>query len=371
MEYCNKCIMPDTKPGVNIDERGICNACRSVKKKKKIDWVDRYKKLEEITYEVRNKNKPFYDCLVPVSGGKDSWYQAYFASKKLKLKTLCVTLGAHLPTTEGIHNLNRMVEDLNVDLIKITLKPSVYKNIRRKNFIAQGEPNWAEHNCVFSSVVNIATLYEVPLIIWGEDVTFEFGGEQNQESTANALNINENDLIGDKSIRDWLDSDISERDIFFYEYPDSKLFETKNIKSIYLGHFEWWDGRKHYEFAKARGFLSRKNGPLSGNYIDYDNIDEKLCEINIWLKYIKFGFWRPTDQTCYDIWNEKLTRNSAIELVNTLQDEFPKEYFEDFLRFHNISKEEFFNVVEKFRNSDIWEQQNGEWVLKTKLVLKN
>ena len=131
MRYCKRCVMPNTKPGVILDKRDLCNACRSVEKKKKINWDDRFKKLEEITDDVKNKNNPFYDCLVPVSGGKNSWYQAYCASEKLGLKTLCVVLGAHVPTTEGIYNLNRMVEDLNVDLIKITLKPSVYKNIRK------------------------------------------------------------------------------------------------------------------------------------------------------------------------------------------------------------------------------------------------
>ena len=115
---------------------------------------------------------------------------------------------------------------------------------------------------------------------------------------------------------------------------------------------------------KKHGFHERQAGPLSGNYIPYDNIDEKLCEINIWLKYIKFGFWRPTDQVCYDIWNDRLSRKEAVEIVNKLQGEFPKEYFEDFLRFHGLSEQEFWEVVEKFRNLDVWRKNNnGEWVL--------
>tara|TARA_Y100001958_G_C21248205_1_gene580593 strand:- start:447 stop:1529 length:1083 start_codon:yes stop_codon:yes gene_type:complete len=359
--------MPDTKPGVNLDERGICNACRSVEKKKKINWEKRYKKLEEIAQNIKKQDNPFYDCIVPVSGGKNSWFQAYMASEKLGLKTLCVVLAAHVPTTEGIHNLNTMVEDLNVDLVKVTLKPSVYKKIRKKNFLLQAEPNWAEHNCVFSSVLNVALLYDVPLVVWGEDIAFEFGGEQNEDSTANAININENDLIGDKTVKDWLGDDINPRDIFFYEYPEHELLNRKNIKSIYLGHFIKWEGREQYEFVKRRGFVSRIEGPLSGNYIDYDNIDEKLCEINIWLKYIKFGFWRPTDQTCYDIWNEKLSREEAVKIVLRLQDEFPKEYFNDFLRFHELSKNDFWSTVEKFRNKDLWKKSDRDWILKDKI----
>src|SRR5690606_728122 len=115
-------------------------------------------------------------------------------------------------------------------------------------------------------------------------------------------------------------------------------------------------------------FHSRAAGPLSGNFIDYDNIDEKLCEINIWLKYIKFGFWRPTDQTCYDIWNFRMKRSEAVKIINNLQNEFPKEYFHDFLRFHDITEEYFWEIVEKFRNKDIWEKRDdGEWYLKNPL----
>ena len=108
MNYCKNCVMPDTKPGVTLNDKGICNACRSVEKKNRIDWENQYNKLEEISKNAKEKDTPFYDCIVPVSGGKNSWFQAYFASEKLGLKTLCVVLGAHLPTTEGIHNLNTM-----------------------------------------------------------------------------------------------------------------------------------------------------------------------------------------------------------------------------------------------------------------------
>lgn len=368
MRYCSNCVMPDTKPGVVLDEMGWCNACRAKEYKKTIDWNERENELEKIVQEVKSQNKSLYDCLVPVSGGKNSWYQAWTMSEKYKLKTLCVCLAPHLPTTEGIHNLTEMVKNLNVDLIKITLKPSIIKKIRKKCFIRQGEPNWPEHCAVFSSVTNIALLYDIPLIVWGEDIAFEFGGAQTAQSKPSAHDIDKNDLLKGKTILDWLDDDISERDVFFYKYPEYEKLREAKIKSIYLGHFIKWIGREQYEFVKQRGFLARREGPLSGNYIDFDNIDEKLCEINIWLKYIKFGFWRSTDQTCYDIWNDQLTRKEAVEIINRIQDEFPKEYFHDFLRFHELSEDEFWNTVEKFRNHKIWKNSNGKWELKTPLI---
>ena len=368
MRYCSTCCMPDTKPGVVLDSDGRCNGCRASDAKNKVDWAQRWRALEELVEEIKSRNRSTYDCLIPVSGGKDSWNQAYAMAKTFGLKVLCATMGSHLPTEEGINNLNMMIEDLNVDTLKITLKPSTLKALRRKCFVRQAEPNWAEHCCVLSGVVNAALLYDIPLIVWGEDIAFEFGGIQSKESKPNALEIDKSDLLKDKTIDHWLDDDISPRDVFFYRYPDYERLKNAGIKSVYLGHFKRWDGRAHYNFVKDRGFMARKEGPLSGNYINYDNIDEKLCEINIWLKYIKFGFWRATDQTCYDIWNGRMTRQKAVKIVKRLQDQFPKEYFQDFLNYHNLTETEFWEVVERFRNKDIWEKINGRWRLKNELV---
>ncbi len=368
MNYCRTCVMPDTKPGVFLDDDGRCNACRAKDQKSLINWSERRKMLDEIVEDVKKQNHPFYDCIIPVSGGKDSWFQALTLAEHYGLKALCVSLGAHVPTTEGIANLNNMIKDLNVDHIKVTLKQSVFRSIRRKCFIEQGEPNWAEHCAVFSSVVNIAMIYDVPLVVWGEDIAFEFGGAQNQESKPSAVEIDQNDLIKNKTILDWLDDDISPRDVFFYKYPSHEDIKKASLQSIYLGHFIKWYGRNNFNIVEKRGFQKRANGPLSGNYLDYDNIDEKLCQINIWFKYLKFGFWRVTDQCCYDIWNDTLSRDDAVDIVNKLSQEFPHEDFKDFLNFHLISEVEFWEIVEKFRNKDIWEMKEGEWSLKSKLV---
>jgi N-acetyl sugar amidotransferase len=364
MRFCSTCVMPNTKPGVVLDENGQCNACRTQKLKREIDWDQRRQELIDLCAEARDKNQGAYDCVVPVSGGKDGFYQAY-TMRELGMRVLCVCLAPHLPTEEGIANLNNLVDKLDVDLIKVTLKPSVYQKVRRKTFIVQGEPNWPEHCAIFSASVNIAKLYEVPLIVWGEDIAVEFGGVQNTKAKADALDIGSNDLIKDKTILSWLGDDISERDVFFYKYPPLEDLNRIGIKSIYLGYYHFWDGYKHFRIAQEHGFQRREMGPLSGNYLDYDNIDEKLCEINIWLKYIKFGFWRPTDQTCYHLWNGYLKRDEAVEIVKRLQDQFPKEYYEDFLRFHDLTDEEFWETVEKFRNLDLWDKdQDGNWQMK-------
>lgn len=368
MQYCNRCVMPDTKPGITIDEEGVCSACRSNELKRKIDWAGRREELRKICDAVRGSNGKGYDCIVPVSGGKDSTYQVWMMKEIYRMNVLCVCLGTHLPTQEGIENLNAMVTNLRVDLLKIHLKQSVYRKIRRKCFVEIGEPNWAEHCAMFASVTKIALLYRIPLIVWGEDIAVEFGGRTSNVQTPSAEEVMKNDLIKSRRIQDWLDETMTERNVFFYHYPSQEELKKCGIRSIYLGYYDFWDGRAHLGLAEKYGFKPRREGPLSGNVIDYDNIDEKLCEINIWMKYIKFGFWRPTDQCCYQIWNGRMTREEAVKLVNEKQDEFPVEYFKDFLDYHQLTQDEFWSVVERFRNHDIWEKVNGRWRLKVPLT---
>lgn len=368
MKYCSRCVMPDTKPGVYIDADGVCSACRSVERKKSINWGSRHEELRQVCDSIRGTNGNGYDCLVPVSGGKDSEYQVWMMKVVHKMNVLAVCIAAHLQTEEGIANLNNTVSAFNIDLIKVSLKPSVLKRMRRRAFFEMGEPNWAEHCSVFAGVARIAYMYRVPLVVWGEDIAVEFGGKTSNQNVSSAENLIRNDLIKDKTVEYFFDDLIAANNTFFYQHPSKEELQKRNLKSIYLGYYDNWDGYEHYKLAKKYGFQSRKKGPLSGNILDYDNIDEKLCEINIWFKFLKFGFWRPTDQCCYQIWNERMSRKEAVKLVNQKQYEFPAEYFKEFLEYHSITEKEFWEVAEKFRNKDIWHKIKGQWQLKIPLV---
>jgi N-acetyl sugar amidotransferase len=366
MRYCKRCVLPDTKPGVVFDDEGICSACRSIEKKHLIDWDERKKALEDIADQVRGSNGNGYECIVPVSGGKDSIYQAWMMSQAYNLRVLGVVVVPHLQTPEGILNLNAMVENVGIDLIKVSVKPSTLKKIRTQCLFQIGNPNWAEHRVVFSAVARMALFYQVPLVVWGEDIAAEFGGTV-KSTDGSADDLINNDLFREASLEDFLGEEISDKEVYFYNYPDIEDLKKRRIKSIYLSHFHWWDGYEHYQVAKEFGFIPRQAGPLSGNILDYDNIDEKLCELHIWFKFLKFGFWRPTDQCCYHIWNGRMTRSEAVKLVNEKQYEFPKEYLEEFLEYHQITETDFRNTEEKFRNLDIWHQVKGEWRLKQEL----
>ncbi|MDC3019941.1 N-acetyl sugar amidotransferase, partial [Prochlorococcus sp. AH-736-E15] len=289
MKYCKSCVMPDTKPGLKINKEGICSACESIQNKFLIDWDKRNDQLSDICDAIRDNNNSDYDCIVPVSGGKDSNTQVFVMSKLYKLRVLAVTAMAHLQTEEGIENLNSLISQHNVDLLKINVKPSVLQKIRRNGFLKIGNPNYAEHRLIFSSVARASIFYNVPLVVWGEDIASEFGGNQTLESKeeGSAKDLISNDLFREAEFHELIDESISDKDLFFYNHPDIKELKEKSIKSIYLSHFQWWDGIKHFYLAKNFGFKERQDGLLSGNIIAYDNIDEKLCEIHKWLQFMK------------------------------------------------------------------------------------
>ena len=367
MKFCKKCVLPSTKPGIIFDKFGVCSACNAVAKKPEIDWKSRRKKLAEICLETKlraTSNGSEYDCIVPVSGGKDSLTQCFVMSRVYGLRVLAVILVPHIQTEEGIRNLNAVVENLDIDLVRIGVQPTTLKQIRRTAFFKIGNPNYAEHRVVFAAVAREAFHRKIPLVVWGEDIGIEFGGKVDKDSleSGDAGNLINNDLFHESSFDDLVsDSNIS--NLFFYNPPTPEDESQFSVKSIYLGFYYWWDGIKHYNIARQFGFLGRVSGPLPGNHLNFDNIDEKLCEVHAWMKFPKFGFWRPHDHTSYKIWNDYMTRDEAVKEVCKKQYE-PPAYLDEFLEYHEITRHEFDNYIDSIRNKDIWIKKGGEWKLK-------
>ena len=359
--------MPKTKPGLSMDAEGICSACRSVERKHEIDWEERADRLKKICDEIRGSNGNGYECIVPVSGGKDSINQAYMMSQVYKLRTLMVMQVPHMHTIEGIENLNAMVSGLDLDLIKIAVRPRPHQWIRRLATLKLGNPSYPEHHLIFSLVARVASLYAAPLVVWGEDIGVEFGGTVSATSAANgsAEDLIKNDLFHESGFEELLEGTVPDNQLYFYSHPDKEELGRRRIRSIYLGYYHWWDGFKHLNVAKGLGFVSRDK-PLPGNLLPYDNIDDKLCEVSMYLKFMKLGFGRATDQCCYKIWNGYMSREEAVERVNVLQYDLPA-YIPEYLEYHQLTEDEFWECVERWRNHDIWHKVNNEWRLKVEL----
>jgi N-acetyl sugar amidotransferase len=360
MKYCKKCVMPDTKPDLSFDEEGVCDACRSAEKKhNSIDWNARLEELKKIVDKYRCKDGSNYDCIVPVSGGKDSTFQTWFVKEKLGLNPLCVTFEPTLMTEIGRKNLENL-RKLGVDLISIEKNPMVYKKIGLECFKRVGDHEWPNHVGIFTAPVKVAVSYNVPLIVWGENSQLEYGGPATAAEN-NVLNrrwLEEfGGLLGNR-VEDMVGDDLSKKDLLVYDYPSDEDIRRVGVTGIFLGYYVKWDAKTQVEKIKKLGFNVRENGPVEGTYINYENLDCGLVSIHDYMKYVKFGFGRTTDHACLDIRNNRLNREDALRLVKKYDGKLFKNKVKEFCDFYGISENEFFEVVDSFTNPTIFKMDD-------------
>jgi len=355
MKYCTKCLYPHTKPDLWFNEQGVCAACLAYETRKSIDWHDKEQLFRTQTGVLREYQhiKSPYDCIVPVSGGKDSYYQIIKA-KKYGLRILAVTATTDDISTIGRDNLDGIAR-LGVDHIEITPNKALRRRINKYTLNTIGDISWAEHIVIFTVPVIIAEQMNIPLIIYGENSQNEYGGpEKAQESVVlDKRWLSEFGGLNGLRVPDVMKAmSVTEQDMKFYTYPT-----TQKVKSIFLGHYFPWDGEENAKIAKEYGFKCfHKN--VIGSGINYENLDNHQTGIHDYFKYLKFGFGRATDIACNKIRRGRLTRKEAMELVNTYDGQFPWQYLdkdlEDILKYINMTHKEFFECVHKFTNKELF-----------------
>tara|TARA_Y100000589_G_scaffold33422_1_gene27917 strand:- start:5609 stop:6718 length:1110 start_codon:yes stop_codon:yes gene_type:complete len=363
MYYCKKCILPSTRPNLEIDSNGFCNACKtsSSSNKKLINWSEKEEEFKSLL--TRNITNNSWDCVIPVSGGKDSTWQVLTALK-YKLKPLCITWKTPARNSLGVSNLQNLIS-LGVDHIEFTVNPKVEKHFTKLAFIKKGIPLIPMHLAIYNLPIRIANNLNIPLVFYGENSAVEYGGDpkyHNYEITREWIlkfGVNAN-----TTAEDWISEDLSEKDLIPYTYP-------KNIinppKAVFLSNFFEWNVFITRDIAIKHG-LKVPNSPQTGihNFSDID--DEFLVGIHHWLKWYKFGFKRTWDNLSLEIREGKLNRKQAIDLlINTENSKKENEQIEKFCDYLEISKDEFFEISNKFRNKLIWTKNNNEWIIKEPL----
>lgn len=371
MKYCALCLIPDTKPHITFDRDGVCSACLRHKMKgdrREIDWSEREKQFEKIVLTAKSKRTPFYDVLVPVSGGKDSITQVH-RLLKFGLRILAVNVDYGIKTEIGRYNLN-IISEMGSDLLIYKPEQAVHKKIMRIGFEDFGDPDLLSHTLLHAYPLHTAMRFKIPLVILGENSAFEYGGEK---SIAEKSNIS----------RAWFDKyaanngrdaryiskkyNIPFEKLKFYDFPDA--IEKSSAKAVFLSHFFCWDSEAHLKIAKGYGFKIL-NTNREGTYRNYVGIDEKINRIHQYMKVLKFGYGRATDHACEDIRTGKLTRDKAKKLVKKYDlQKLSDFYADDFMRYLDYSEKEFFAVLEKFRNRYIWKKdKNSKWLIKDHLA---
>lgn len=368
MKYCKKCVMPDTRPGLYLDEEDICQACRAAERKKEIDWDARMEELRKLCDKYRGRNGDYYDCIVTVSGGKDSYFQTYMMKEVMKMNPLLVNVANFSWTEVGRHNFDNMCEVFGCDIISLHLNRRVGKAMTRKAFEKLGSPNWYWDRAIYVFPLRMGIDMKIPLIVYGENVNYEYGGSQTEETYSAKDQIN-NDVVINVDWDYWLDKDITMKDFNPQINPTREKIEEAGLEPIYLSYFVPWDGYRNYEFAKKYGFRSLEGVWKREGYIeDYIQIDTIGYNIHAWLKYYKFGHAHVTDVCSYEIRHGRMTRDEAIKLVKEHDHKVDPIALKDFFEFTGYTEMEFWEIAERFRNKDIWEKVDGEWMLKTPLV---
>ena len=360
--------MPSTKPDLAFDEAGVCSACRNFQNRKEVNWEERARELQDITGRYRNADGTNYDCLIPVSGGKDSTFQV-IKMLQMGLNPLCVTATTDELSDIGRRNIEN-IKNLGVDYIEVTLNPVVRRKMNRLALEQVGDISWPEHVAIFTIPIRVAVQMNIPLIIWGENSQNEYGGpaaaaQDNVltrrwlEEFGGLLGLRVSDLVGQVGIK--------ASDLIAFTYPTDEALARVGVTGIFLGYYLPWDGFTNALVAQGHGFETWPH-VIEGSAVNYENLDNIQTGIHDYFKFLKYGFGRATDIVCMQLRRERLARADALEIVKKHDGRFPWTYLgrplEETLGAIGMTVEEFESVCDRFTNKKLFLRDKNGGLLK-------
>lgn len=360
MKWCSKCVLPSTRPELTIGDDGVCSACKMHEEEKQVDWMNRQREWADLVTWAKLQNKP-YDCLLPVSGGKDSAAQAV-CCLNAGLHPLAVTWKSPRRTPLGTCNLD-VIRELGMDHIDLSINPKVERIMYRKSFEQLGS-DAVLHLAVYANVPKIAYLFDIPLVLWSENSAVTYSGSEETADLRGPNVTNEwvmrlGSTQGRKA-EDYLGDGITERDLYAYWLPTDEQLASKNIKQIFIGHYFNWSGYENYQIAKQYGFKAADE-PLVGWY-NFCDLDCPFIVAHHAGKLWKYGFSRVSDNLSLEIREGRMTREQALVELRKNPGYIHQESLQLLCEFVERPVQWFYDTMEKFRNLDIWEKHpDGYW----------
>ena len=367
MKWCRACIQPNTRPGIVLGGDGICNACNNSRRKMiEIDWGARAQAFQRVIENAMLRSNRF-DCVIPVSGGKDSTWQVVKCLQS-GLRPLAVTWKTPARTAIGQRNLDNLVQ-LGVDHVDWQVNPEVEKRFLVKAFERYGATAIPMHMAMFNIPLSIAVRLKIPLVVWGENSAFEYGSGGDDSLAGHCLDANwlrHYGVTHGTTARDWIDADLSEKELSSYFGPTDAELDHANVSAIFLGHYFAWDVATSLQVAQAHGFMSSAT-PRTGVY-EYADIDDDFISIHHWMKWYKFGMTRSFDNLSLEIRAGRTTRSLALEIIRKNGEERPHEDISRFCAFTGISEQRFHQIAEVHRNQVIWRKHGGVWRMRNFII---
>ena len=366
MKYCTRCVYPETAAHrMYFDEMGVCSGCRTAEEKDEIDWEARENILKEILQEHKGKSSGPYDCIVPVSGGKDSHFQVHMIKEVYGLNPLLVTFNHQYNTRLGLDNLANLIKKLKVDNLRFTPNPEVIRKLAIMSMRKMGDFCWHCHTGIYTYPVQIAVKFNIPLIIWGEVGSLDFYGmyslydlvemTRKQRVEHGMRGFDCQDMVSEEY-------GITERDLHWAVYPTDEELERVGVRGLYLGNYLKWNAKRHTELMIEKYGFQTAIEPRT--YNPYENVECHHCGgAHDYLKYLKWGYGRATDHAAQDIRLGRITREQGIDYVAQYDHVRPSD-MDTILTYLQMTEEEFLACVDSMRDERAWKKdENGVWQL--------
>lgn len=385
VKFCKKCTISnqrpnsviefknkpaDIKPTIEIDEDGVCSACRFAEiKETQIDWVEREKQLKDLCDCYRSKDGS-YDCIVPGSGGKDSVFVAHVLKYKYGMNPLTVTWAPHKYTNIGWQNMQSWIH-AGFDNLLYSPNGKLHRLLTKlafENLVHPFQPFIIGQRLIGP---RFSALYGIPLVFYGENQA-EYGNniKENDRPTmapdfyAEKPNL-DSLFLGGISAKDLIrDYHVDVRDLNPYLPVDGQKLVDIGTQVHYLSYYMKWDPQECYYYAAENAGFQANTERTEGSYSKYSSIDDKIDTLHYYTTFIKFGIGRATYDTAQEIRNAKITREEGVTLVHRYDSEFPAKYFEEILEYMDISEERFWEIIDNARSPHLWKKENGVWKLR-------
>lgn len=358
---CTNCLNLSTRPRIQFDERGWCNACQWMEEKAQMDWAPRQEELKELLSKFKSRSGN-YDCLVPVSGGKDGSFVAYRLKHVYGMNPLAVTIRPPLSLEIGDENLKRFIES-GYAHVHISPNNEVMKRFNRYGFIEKGFPYYGWLTCILTCIIRTAISFNIPLIFYGEDGEVEYGGATETKNRA-LFDIEYMKRVylegGYEKVLNLLD-DVPPAELFFWRFPDQSELENRELFLTHWSYFEPWDSYKNYLVAKEHCGLREQDVGNSGTFTNFAQNDQALYALHAYLMYLKFGFGRATQDAGIEIRRGAMTRDQAVNLVRLYDGFYPDQFLSLYLEYYEMTQTEFDAVLDKWANEDLFYKKDGRW----------
>jgi len=369
MSYCTECVYPASSAApLAFDKSGVCSGCRTAAQRVDVNWEDRKKRFERLVEEYRSKDQLNYDCVIPVSGGKDSYFQIHIIKTIYGLNPLLVTYHGNNYTPAGMKNLVNMREVFGVDHIFFTPSIDVLKVMNRMGMRMMGDMNWHAHAGIFTYPIREAVQKNIPLMIWGEHGFMDLGGihSYNDFVEFTYRYRHEHGLRG----FEWYDfvekskeygEKLTKQDLIPWMYPSDEEIDRIGVRGIYISNYFKWDANEHGPLMKEKyGFLEAEK-PFERTYRRMSNLDDMHENgIHDYMKFVKFGYGRASDHVCKDVRAGFMTRDQGVEIVRKMDHVKSKDLYR-WIDYVGWTEDEFDRVADTFRDPRVWWIQDGQW----------